>query len=836
MKSGITAILFILGSTACYGISGKAGAFEYAIDAPWRIEPRLPSICSSLAPCPKTYRIPIQISIHDVNRQLDDLPNNPLGTWGIEDFVNVVVEERVNTDKYTRQYGINDLHEVEYTRKYWPFPVPDGYTPDHKLCRRWGGADCSEFRKLADTSEWHATLFYQPKFPTPARTVLLSVKVTLTRKAPYPTAQITLTDQLRVHLGEDALPRFGANWLYGDLHYHSQGTDNEGESAYSYRGVLQAMAAVGLDFLFATDHASNSEQITDFDPPLYYKSGLRDMSFERFAWAQAKLNASGGANHEVLSYPWDQLRLKIVPQIYPAGEVDTIPEFRDSLNDRVLRYGNGLSYDLNRLCTEKPSYVPGCASASELLDPVQGTPSLFRIRDIQGLGDKSYYARQHMIHLPEDPNRTDIFIPSLTSEFGGATKRLHDINEYHYDFRNKGVYFLAHPTSIADGSSEDRLGPDLLPFTDVQLEDAFRSEAFLGLQFWNEDTRLRNESIQETDNLSGFQEGAFEFRPWNGNIGQWEATAPSGLYRALHHGAYLWDKLLLWGLNPARTATLSWLPQGQPRRVFMAGGSDAHGDLNYRREGYANGTTAITDTAIGKPRNLVNASPDVPETLSTPRPVPQQTVVAGLRRGEFSVTDGPAVRIAIDKNRNGVIDLGDATMGAFTEVSADTTMPVLVEWKSTRDFGAVTRVDLYVGVSSDQAPEGAVFAPANHAVRSNDDPGSSITKTVTVGGVTFQKMSDGYWLRSDLTKSVNSMEGVAVFNLKPWDFTVIHRDPFNPVDLKGNPQRLYVRAFVSTSRSEPDDYGCNVNSTGCIPRFGYTNPVWARVLAPIVTR
>lgn len=38
-------------------------------------------------------------------------------------------------------------------------------------------------------------------------------------------------------------------------------TDNEGESGYAYRNVVRALGAMGLDFVFATDHASNSVQI-----------------------------------------------------------------------------------------------------------------------------------------------------------------------------------------------------------------------------------------------------------------------------------------------------------------------------------------------------------------------------------------------------------------------------------------------------------------------------------------------------------------------------------------------------------------------------------------------
>ena len=70
---------------------------------------------------------------------------------------------------------------------------------------------------------------------------------------------------LRVHYAAQPLPKFGAGWVYGDIHYHSQGTDNEGESGISYRAVMQTMKAMGLDFIIASDHASSGIQLTDID-------------------------------------------------------------------------------------------------------------------------------------------------------------------------------------------------------------------------------------------------------------------------------------------------------------------------------------------------------------------------------------------------------------------------------------------------------------------------------------------------------------------------------------------------------------------------------------------
>ena len=114
-----------------------------------------------------------------------------------------------------------------------------------------------------------------------------------------------------MHLGDEPLPKFDAGWAYGDLHYHSQGTDNDGESGYSYRGTLQAMGAMGLDFTFATDHASNSVADRLGAPHIRAgelvlpdaRAGLRDMSPDRFAFNLDVLNGPLGGNRQVTSYP-----------------------------------------------------------------------------------------------------------------------------------------------------------------------------------------------------------------------------------------------------------------------------------------------------------------------------------------------------------------------------------------------------------------------------------------------------------------------------------------------------------------------------------------------------
>src|SRR5262249_55637232 len=169
----------------------------------------------------------------------------------------------------------------------------------------------------------------------------------------------------------------------------------------------------------------------------------------------------------------------------------------------------------------------------------------------------------------------------------------------------------------------------------------------LGLEVWNEDVRMKNTAGQGTtkemgfetstgnagfgfrnDEPKGFVNGKFEMYPWARFPEPSFAQACLGVEWTLFWGARLWDQMNLRGLVPSETASISWLQAGEPRRLFFAGGSDAHGDLNYHRAGYMLGLEQIDDTAIGKPRNLVFAG--APEV-----------VVAGSRPGALAAGRGP---------------------------------------------------------------------------------------------------------------------------------------------------------------------------------------------------
>jgi hypothetical protein len=979
-------------------IAGIEGTFEYSFDAPWRIEPNdKPGGGIEYGP------IPIHFAIHDGDLSaftatdpileypgfFPKLPAIRVDT-DLGEVCDISIRTQAGASTIESTYTFADLAEVEATFGRWPPPnVPSDPLFRHQICRAWDGENCSALRFPSFASEWHATLWHvlRPDLATPGADVVLTIRLRLVKSGSHATCETaaageltTLISDNRVHLGEAPLPRFDERWLYGDLHYHSQGTDNEGESGHSYRGVVRAMGSMGLDFLFATDHASNSTQIMDSDlrhidirlsPPLFEFDGievgdtLRDTSADRFAFCHALLHEPEGVNAEAAVEtvnqrpPQDFLSHGVFPRIFLGGEVDSIPEIREPILDDLVAvpFGNDLGWYPSNLCGGQPAdnavrglnsnvvkralghifdlvdWIAGEPSLSDLqcdLDDIyETTPTGTVLRDFQGI-DAMDYGRVHLVYLPRDATDPNAFVASDTGEYGGAGRRLADEHQGRPallpELESHGFFFAAHPLSGTNHRGGN--GPDGTPWSDFLLEKAFRSSAFLGLQFWNEDTRLVDKvapwgvctdfrdgnatrppggacsdvilsgphagsrectypclggvgsglgsahqygyarvdviaptlfgfSAGDPAHLpvdtprAGFETGLFHLSAPGIQTGLWERSplaeetmldGPVTVEFMLHHGAFTWDRLIHWGMDARRTTPIEWLSAVEPRRVFMAGGSDAHGDLNHREEGYFLGATAITDTAIGKPRNLV----EMPAAGSSHS---QAEVVGALASGNFAITDGPALRIAIDVNENGIIDPGDAPMGSVFEQRGASTARLLVEWLSSSEFGGVRDIDLYVGARStagDLAPDsanrdlriGPTYAPIaagpySVAVKAGLDPSNPESPI----------MVDHYW--RDPTADANGVGGI--LRILPHVDQALSGVASVELDLAEFPasccvadvcqtcpaDRHYVRAFAETvvrdapgCMSGSQDVDLAYRRGDCIRRYAYTNPIW----------
>lgn len=908
---------------------GPFNGIEWQIDAPWRLEP------SGAKDSFEYDAIPLVVTFADVADQLVEgaTDTEPLQ---IEHFCGLyVVDQGMFYGSPATFIPPEAFHEIEGQRSWLPSgfaqgPDLDGY---HQLYRVWErsvvstemperpGPDPDGMRRpetiddvltISDWSEWNAVALYDPvALPEPGEDLDLIVLARVSRGRPcddldlemtgaelmlqvaqgrvsehpvtgYHATSLFFADFLKVHYAEAPLPRFSEEWVYGDLHYHSQGTDNEGEMGVSYRGTIQAMKAMGLDYAFATEHASGGAQLTavarwgidslrDLFPEWVpddiaeeaeewiidwlnnsgYRAGsptwgaLRDMSADRFRHLHWWLNAANGVNAEVGASGGSERE----PQIFLGGEVDAVPVVseEDALAGG-FHYGNDGWYwydepcygvpdmlidhtDFEVVCSQRHPVHGNMVSGMLTASDVRAAPGAdYAINDVQGPLETAW-ARQHLIFLPKTA-REDAFVASETSTYGGANRFLNQIIEDDLRRDDKGYAFLAHPIASSGGTGFDRIGPDIVPYSEMSLMTAFAADEVLGLQLWNEDARYHTKAAQQNfpmlHNAGSHADPEFpDELMWHFDW-DWAELEDSPLLVALHQGATMWDQVLLWGITPARLEAAG-KPTNSPRKFYMAGGSDAHGDLNYRREGRFLGWDKSNDTAIGKPRNLtfVGRHGGKPS---------QEQVIGGLVSGQFSVTDGPALRIAVDTNGNGVIDDDDVPMGGDFAITG-ATVPLLVEWKSTEEFGGVDRINLYVGVQAEDH-EGLVYAPQEHAGLSSQ----CIADAPMYDGSGFERcvMKDGY-VRDEtglLTLEVeiaDRMTFTKQFDLDPNDYPLFDtecRQEVAVVDLDDgttrervltfcdavnvqSPERLYIRAFAQTD-----------TGTVGLRRYAFTNPIW----------
>jgi len=883
---------------------GPFNGVEWQIDAPWRLEPTVgPDGAMTYDP------IPLVITINDAADQIDQVvtPGNDIRPF--RRFCGLYVIDMPNGGAYSvRTYAPPDLpapyipaeefYEIEGEER-WLGPAHDP-GPDHQIRRLWDPDDETPLEPILDIrnwSGWNAVAMYtpvSPRSPGENRGIIAVARIsegTACGTNPTMTANEIMAQMhvgrvseitqpghigsyffgefLSVHYGDAPLPRFDdGQWVYGDIHYHSQGTDNINESGVGYRGTIQAMKAMGLDYAFATEHASNSQQISgvrrfglDDLPGVWwipdvledwlknklidylndngYWAGmmeidsLRDMSAPRFKHFYHWLNDDDGANAEVGASGGSDRR----PQIFLAGEVDVIPETASPLG---FNYGLGQFYSVSSPCFAVPDFIIDYTNFEEMCQQalaVEG-PYHYDIKDIQGLVTLGK-SRQHLVYLPHGTNEDDFnadeaFIGSDTNTYGGGTKWLPGVLGELQD--QHGYMFLAHPVDHETSKGVDRLlGPDMVPFSDVQLQEAFESPEVLGLEIWNSSTWGRTHDGDE--NASG--DHSFPFLAHQGHANNddglpdyhqmiypldwnWNSYDGEPMREALLQGSAMWDHVLLWGINPDRLADAG-LPTDTPRKMFVAGGSDAHGDLNYHRGGGVLGWSSASDNALGKVRNLVYMG----EGSGRPS---QDEVREAMKTGNFSVTDGPAVRIAIDTNGNGVIDANDKLMGSDDfDIAPDSKVPLLVEWKSTPEFGPLDTIYLYLGVQAGDY-EGLVYSVGGTCTVLEGKPFS-------VAGHEYCPTGNNHVRDNTGTLYLNPPEdltGTMQVMIDPKDFplfttsceTHVEPDPemgdrvieiCTPENVQ-LPSRLYVRARAETVRAPQHE----------VRRRAMTNPIWMK--------
>lgn len=870
-----------------HALNGQFG-LEWSIDAPWRLEP-------STGPDgqPRYGSIPIVITFADMNFEVSRGVVQRSAYKRI--FVGKLVGLRV------REYAedaptvvaaeilipVAQFQEIERKKD---MSTPD-LEPSHEVCRPKYGQDCSALLDMTAAHEFHATAWYRPQLPvTPGRNILLEVTAITERKSSLldyaggvsdtrqrafdqplsalpesPAAPLTVTlewkNYVAVHAGDAPLPRFASDWLYGDFHYHSQGTDNENETGYAYRNVVRALGAAGLDFVFATDHASAGEQ-------QFSKGEARDLNVHRFASGKSTLYGPDGANQAIAreAAPESFARVtrdKVMPQIYMGEEIDVVPEMQIwERTDLGIQYGDKLLYRWSEIGACHPDFVPTqyapkptpekCREAFSRPNPQRATHFVY---DLQGLPKmaEQFPARQHMVYFPTSSSLgAEGFIASDTGPYGGARKPIVNMLR---EVERGGYAFLAHPMSSAKPG--DPISPDIVPYSDLELTDAWKSAAVLGLQFWNENTRMSSEAPDDeavkittevTDNVitKYVFDSRWTFLGHRTNAPKWswqKFNQQSGTAQQLYQGAVTWDRFLRRGLDRQLKSGISWLRPDEPRRWFMGGGSDSHGDLNYRRASSPGCgfmqlgrfcDKAVNDTAIGNPRNLVSmrgrwtpgmgpmSDGTVPDA-ARPRAYANRQVLDALKTGNFSVTDGPAIRVVVDQNRNGKIEDSDFPMGSVVDFYPGEYIPILVEWWTTPEFGPIDQVDLYVGNKQ------VTFAAEDHgpiivADYEGGNPKLGAYKKDPSGALQVRLADDNDRFNLRNVDAKVRYHGVAQVYVAPGQFQLAENDG----------ELFYVRAFAKTISAYKDwfnERNCKYSAEAgnkCGDRYAFANPVWGR--------
>jgi len=232
----------------------------------------------------------------------------------------------------------------------------------------------------------------------------------------------------------------------------------------------------------------------------------------------------------------------------------------------------------------------------------------------------------------------------------------------------EGFAYAAHPVSdlSAEWGGLD-WGVNGARWGDQDFAAALAFDEFRGLQAFN--TRETLYSSDQNDPWDDFDAGEAADDPYPGE---------------LLEGIALWDQLLA-----------EDLAADHERKIFLAGGSDAHGDLNYAA--YLSLDNYATDNAIGKVQTVVR----VPGDYGPGNLPPMEEILAAYRAGRSVVTDGPFLEIGLDTDGSGD-GFGEDDLGIGEESSISAAFPpeLYFRWKSLPEFGQAVSLRLILASAS----------------------------------------------------------------------------------------------------------------------------------------
>ncbi len=317
-----------------------------------------------------------------------------------------------------------------------------------------------------------------------------------------------------------------------------------------------------------------------------------------------------------------------------------------------------------------------------------------------------------------------------------------------------GFAYAAHPydpiSPLLGGGSWD-IDLDFLAPGQKQLRSGL-----VGLEPWNRATTQTADNAQDPFCLHRDADPSACFQPDK------EANHYTRLERGIELG---WRPLLVKGLS-----LQAGTRESPGFKVFLAAGSDAHGDFNYEA------TKDVVDFLSKPARGLSGYAEDnALGKLSTVVYCPAgmgrrgENVLQALRAGRSVLSDGPLLVAGFDSNASGSLD-DPEDVGIGQEISSPLKAlpPLQLYWVSSQEFGPLESLRLLVGSDSGESKPEEITFPS-------------------VKGLA----SEGLY-PVDLQKRLEKASGV-------WG---------------------YVRLEARTRNSAGEEFRC------------YTNPIWVRVTEP----
>jgi hypothetical protein len=269
-----------------------------------------------------------------------------------------------------------------------------------------------------------------------------------------------------------------------------------------------------------------------------------------------------------------------------------------------------------------------------------------------------------------------------------------------------GFAYAAHPfdpiSPVMRGGSWD-LEADFLAPEGKQLQ-----AGLVGLEPWNRATMATADDARDPYCLHRDADPKACFQP----------DSQANQYARLEKGIELgWRPLLQRGLEASGDST-----PAPAFKVFLAAGSDAHGDFNYEA------TMDVVDF-LGKPSRGLSgyAEDNALGKISTVVYAPQgmgakgENILRALKSGRSAVSNGPLLIAGFDRNSNGSLDdAGDVVVGDSLSVSFAHLPPLQLAWVSSDEFGPFESIRLIVGSPQGESPPQEIPVPASKQMASGD--------------------------------------------------------------------------------------------------------------------